>query len=172
VHRRDARNEAFERRGVELVVADMFDPDQVFDALDGVRRAYYLPFFHTHMIQSVVAFALAAKQAKLESIVHLGQWLSHRAHPAIMTRQTWLADHLFADLPGIAHTTLNPGMSMALCLLLCAWAAWLARPLPLIGPVAFVLFISRFQIVPEEPALIVKFGDVYADYRRSARRWL
>jgi uncharacterized protein YbjT (DUF2867 family) len=110
VHRHDARSEAFQRRGVEVVVADMFDPDQLFDALSGVHRAYYLPIFHTHMIQSAVAFALAAKQAKLESIVHMGQWLSHRAHPAIMTRQTWLADHLFADLPGIAHTTINPGM--------------------------------------------------------------
>ncbi len=110
VHRHDARSEAFEKRGVEVVVADMFDPDQVFDALAGVQRAYYLPFFHTHMIQSAVTFALAARQARLESIVHMGQWLSHRAHPAIMTRQTWLADHLFADLPGIAHTTLNPGM--------------------------------------------------------------
>ena len=39
VHRRDARSEAFERRGVDVVVADMFDPDQVFDALVGVRRA-------------------------------------------------------------------------------------------------------------------------------------
>ena len=110
VHRHDARSEAFERRGAEVVAADMFDPDQVLDALSGVRRAYYVPFFHSHMIQSAVAFALAAKQAKLESIVHMGQWLSHRAHPAIMTRQTWLADQLFAGLPGIAHTTLNPGM--------------------------------------------------------------
>ena len=110
VHHLDARSERLQKAGAEVVVADMFDPDQVFDALKGVQRAYYLPFFHTHMIQSAVAFAIAAKQAKLESIVHMGQWLSHRAHPAIMTRQTWLADHLFADLPGIAHTTLNPGM--------------------------------------------------------------
>ena len=110
VHRIDARSAALERAGAEIVVADMFDPDQLFDALKGVQRAYYLPFYHTHMIQSAVAFAVAARQARLESIVHMGQWLSHRAHPAIMTRQTWLADHIFADLPGIAHTTLNPGM--------------------------------------------------------------
>lgn len=110
VRQRDARSEAYERQGVEIVVADMFDPDQLLDALKGTHRAYYLPFFHTHMIQSAVAFAVAARQARLESIVHMGQWLSHRAHPAIMTRQTWLIDHLFADLPGIAHTTLNPGM--------------------------------------------------------------
>ena len=61
------------------------------------------------MIQSAVAFAVAARHAKLESIVHMSQWLSHRAHPAIVTRQIWLIDELFADLPGIAYTTLNPG---------------------------------------------------------------
>jgi uncharacterized protein YbjT (DUF2867 family) len=110
VHKLDARSEALMRQGVEVVPADMFDPEQLFDALKGVQRAYYLPFFHTHMIQSAVAFSVAARQAKLESIVHMGQWLSHSSHPAIMTRQTWLIDHLLAALPGIGHTTLNPGM--------------------------------------------------------------
>lgn len=110
VHRRDERSAAIEALGADIVVADMFDPDQLADALRGVQRAYYLPFFHTHVIQSAVAFALAARAARLEQIVHMGQWLSHRAHPAILTRQTWLIDQLFADLPGIAHTTLNPGM--------------------------------------------------------------
>lgn len=72
---------------------------------------------------------------------------------------------------GIYRITRNP-MYVALFLLLCAWAAWLARPWPLIGPVAFLLFIDRFQVVPEERALMAKFGTVYADYRRSVRRWL
>lgn len=72
---------------------------------------------------------------------------------------------------GVYRFTRNP-MYVALFLLLCAWAAWLARPLPWIGPAAFVLFISRFQIVPEERALIGKFGGAYADYCRSVRRWL
>jgi protein-S-isoprenylcysteine O-methyltransferase Ste14 len=72
---------------------------------------------------------------------------------------------------GIYRVTRNP-MYVALSLLLCAWAAWLARPLPLLGPIAFVLFIDRFQIVPEERAMMSKFRDAYADYRRSVRRWL
>ena len=110
VHRRDARSDALDRRGVETVVADMFDPDQLLGAMRGVRRAYFLPFFHSHIIQSAVAFGLAAREARLESIVQMGQWLSHRAHPSITTRQIWLTDRTFAQLPGIAHTILNPGM--------------------------------------------------------------
>ncbi len=110
VHRRDARSEALDRMGAKTVVADLFDPDQLLDAMRGAHRAYFLPVFHTHMIQSAVAFGVAATEARLESIVEMGQFLSHRAHPAIMTRQTWLTDRMFAQLPGIAHTILNPGM--------------------------------------------------------------
>lgn len=106
----DARSEALERRGAEVVVADIFDPDQLLEAMRGTRRAYYLPPIHPYAIHSAVAFAVAAREAKLESIVQMGQWLSHRSHPAIMTRHTWLMDQLFANLPGIAHTILNPGM--------------------------------------------------------------
>ena len=110
VRSKDERSARLERLGVEVVIADMFDPDQVFDAIRGTQRAYYLPFFHPYMIQAAATFAAVARQAKLEAIVQMGQWLSHRHHPAIMTRQTWLIDRLFAGLPGIAHTIVNPGM--------------------------------------------------------------
>ncbi|WP_199316932.1 NmrA family NAD(P)-binding protein [Chroococcidiopsis sp [FACHB-1243]] len=110
VHQHDARSERLNRFGVETIVADMFDPHQLLDAIRGTQRAYYLPVYHTYAIQSAVAFAIAAKEAKLEAIVQMGQWLSHRAHPAIMTRQTWLIDRLFAQIPGVAHTIVNPGL--------------------------------------------------------------
>jgi NAD(P)H dehydrogenase (quinone) len=110
VHQHDARSERLKRLGAEVIAVDLFDPDQILQAMQGTTRAYYCPPFHPYMIQSAVTFAVAAREAKLEAIVQLGQWLSHRAHPAIMTRQTWLVDHLFAQIPGIAHTIVNPGM--------------------------------------------------------------
>jgi NAD(P)H dehydrogenase (quinone) len=110
VHSYDSRSQYLERLGVETVIADMFDPDQLLDAMRGTQRAYYLPVFHPYTIQSAAAFAIAAKEAKLEAIVQMGQWLSHRSHPAIMTRQIWLIDHLFAQIPGVAHTIVNPGL--------------------------------------------------------------
>jgi protein-S-isoprenylcysteine O-methyltransferase Ste14 len=72
---------------------------------------------------------------------------------------------------GIYRVTRNP-MYVAMTLLLCAWAVWLARPLALLGPLAFVLFINRYQIVPEERAMQAKFGPAYAAYRQRTRRWL
>lgn len=110
VRRRDARSEALEAHGAEIAVADIFDPDQLIAAMRGAKRAYYVPPMHPYAIQSAAAFAAAAREAKLEAIVQMGQWLSHRNHPAIMTRQTWLMDQMFAELRGIAHTILNPGM--------------------------------------------------------------
>lgn len=110
VRQADARSAALAKRGAEVVIADMFDPDQLLDALRGVQRAYYLPLMDPYMIQAATAFALAAKEARLEAVVQMSQWLSHRAHPSPLTRQTWLVDRLFAMLPGISHTIVNPGM--------------------------------------------------------------
>jgi hypothetical protein len=62
------------------------------------------------LIQSATAFAGPARAAKLEHVVQMSQWTSHRAHPTAMTQQTWLVDKLFAQIPGVAHTIFNPGM--------------------------------------------------------------
>lgn len=88
----------------------MFDPDQLLAALRDVQRAYYLPMVDPYMLQSATAFAIAAREAKLEAVVQMSQWLLHRAHPAQMTRATWLVDQLFSMLPNTAHIILNPGM--------------------------------------------------------------
>jgi uncharacterized protein YbjT (DUF2867 family) len=107
---KDTRSARLEALGAEIVVADLYDPDQLARAARGTQRGFYLPPFRPHMLQSAVAFAVAAREARLDHIVALSQWTSHRSHPAHMTRQTWLVDQLFAMIPGVAHTVLNPGM--------------------------------------------------------------
>ena len=67
--------------------------------------------------------------------------------------------------------TRNP-MYLGLVCLLSAWAIWLAALLPWAAPVVFVLYITRFQIRPEERALTELFGPDYTDYTRRVRRWL
>jgi uncharacterized protein YbjT (DUF2867 family) len=110
VRTKDARSARLERLGAEVAVADLYDADALTEAARGTQRAFYLPPFRPHMLQSAVAFAVAAREAKLEHIVEMSQWTSHRSHPAHMTRQTWLVDQLFATIPGIGHTIFNPGM--------------------------------------------------------------
>jgi NAD(P)H dehydrogenase (quinone) len=109
VRGRDARSDLLQRRGAEVVVADIFDPGQLMDAMRGVQRAYYCPPYHPFVIQSASAFAAAARETSIEQIVGLSQWLAGPNHPALLSRQLWLIDRMFAALPGIAYTNVNPG---------------------------------------------------------------
>jgi protein-S-isoprenylcysteine O-methyltransferase Ste14 len=72
---------------------------------------------------------------------------------------------------GIYRYSRNP-MYVSVAALLASLAAGLAVPWTALGPVVFVLFITRFQIIPEERVLLAKFGQAYERYRSRVRRWL
>ncbi len=72
---------------------------------------------------------------------------------------------------GIYAHTRNP-MYLGLLFVLTAWAVRLANPMAVLVLPAFVLYINRFQIVPEEHALHARFGSDYQAYRARVRRWL
>jgi protein-S-isoprenylcysteine O-methyltransferase Ste14 len=72
---------------------------------------------------------------------------------------------------GIYKVTRNP-MYLGLLFLLTAWAAFLASPGALIGPLAFFFYIDRFQIAPEEIVLLGIFGNEYSVYQTRVHRWL
>jgi uncharacterized protein YbjT (DUF2867 family) len=135
VRRHDARSECLRQAGAEIVVADLFDPDQLLAAMKGAQRAYYCPPFHPFMIQSAAAFAVAVRQAGLDSIVAMSQWLAGPSHPSLSTRQHFLADQIFDMLPGIACTTVAPGFFASFPYLeLIDYAALLGiYPMPLDG---------------------------------------
>jgi uncharacterized protein YbjT (DUF2867 family) len=109
VRTRDARSDRLERMGAETVVADLYDSEHLLAAMRGTTRAYYCPPFQPYMIESANAFAAAAREARLELIVALSQWLASPAHPSLLTRQSWLAEQLFAMVPAAALTVVNPG---------------------------------------------------------------
>ncbi len=109
VHREDARSARLRALGAEVVVADMFDIQQVQAAVNGVDRLYFNPPYHPHALDSAVAFAVAARRSKVEAVVALGQWLASPEHPSLMTRHAWLTDRLFALLPDTAHVAVDPG---------------------------------------------------------------
>jgi len=72
---------------------------------------------------------------------------------------------------GVYRISRNP-IYVGFALILVGWAVYLASPLSLTGVVAFVLFIDRFQIVPEERAMAKLFGAEFSRYRAEVRRWL
>ena len=71
---------------------------------------------------------------------------------------------------GLYRRTRNP-MYLGLLIVLCAWALFLANWAALLGLPLFVLYLTRFQIIPEERALTAVFGDAFARYRSTVRRW-
>jgi hypothetical protein len=50
---------------------------------------------HTQF-KGAVAFAIVAKDANLEHIVGLTQWMPSPSHPSLMTRRSWLVDLLLS----------------------------------------------------------------------------
>jgi protein-S-isoprenylcysteine O-methyltransferase Ste14 len=72
---------------------------------------------------------------------------------------------------GIYRFTRNP-MYIGFALALMGWAVFLENPVTLTVVVAFVAYIDRFQIRPEERALEARFGEQFSSYVRKVRRWL
>lgn len=131
VHRDDDRSARLRALGAEVVVADIFDIQQVRAAMDGVDRLYYNPPYHPHVLDSAVAFAVAAHRSGVEAVVALGQWLASPEHPSLATRHAWLTDKLFELLPDSAHVAVDPGFFADNYLQLVPLAAQLGvLPLP------------------------------------------
>ena len=72
---------------------------------------------------------------------------------------------------GVFSFTRNP-MYLGLLLALTAWGVYLSNAVAFLFLPAFVAYINRFQIVPEERALASLFGQQFADYKSRVRRWL
>jgi protein-S-isoprenylcysteine O-methyltransferase Ste14 len=72
---------------------------------------------------------------------------------------------------GVYRITRNP-MYVGMAFILLAWAIFLASPWALFGPLVFAVYITRFQIKPEERALSTRFGAEFASYQARVRRWL
>ena len=72
---------------------------------------------------------------------------------------------------GIYGYSRNP-MYLGMLLVLVAWGAWLVNLASLALAAAFVAYLNRFQIGPEERAMARNFGAAYEDYLHQVRRWL
>ena len=72
---------------------------------------------------------------------------------------------------GIYQYSRNP-MYLGLVLILLGWALYLSHFLTFILIPIFMMYITRFQIQPEESVLTKKFGQAYQNYCAKVRRWL
>ncbi|HWA11516.1 MAG TPA: isoprenylcysteine carboxylmethyltransferase family protein [Burkholderiales bacterium] len=119
------------------------------------------PAFHFALVAIVAATGIAFDL--------LGLLAFRRARTTVNPLRPEKASSLVTG--GIYRVTRNP-MYVGMALVLLAWAAHLSALLPFAGIAAFVAYITRFQIRPEERALDALFGQSFADYAARVRRWL
>ena len=84
-----SRSARLRAQGAEIAVDDMSDVERVAGALKDIQRAYYCPPFDPYMIQGAAAFAVAAKESRLE----------HRPAPSepqfTHESRLWRSEHVF-----------------------------------------------------------------------------
>ena len=119
-----------------------------------------------HWLRSVVVTLLAAAGAAIDFLAVLA-FLQRKT--VINPFEPQKASTLVTS--GVFRLTRNP-MYVGLLLLLTAWALYLWSLWPALGPVFFFVYVSRFQIIPEERILKEVFGAPYQQYLQKVRRWL
>jgi protein-S-isoprenylcysteine O-methyltransferase Ste14 len=72
---------------------------------------------------------------------------------------------------GVFGRSRNP-IYVGMLLLLLAWALHIGNLLAFLFLPGFVLYMNRFQIIPEEKFLLSRFGDAFSAYQSRVRRWL
>ena len=72
---------------------------------------------------------------------------------------------------GVYQRSRNP-MYLGLLFVLIAWGLFLSNLFSVIFAAGFLLYMNRFQIQPEERALLAVHGQDYSDYMIKVRRWL
>jgi protein-S-isoprenylcysteine O-methyltransferase Ste14 len=72
---------------------------------------------------------------------------------------------------GVYRLTRNP-MYVSFTLILVAWMVYLSSLASIAGPLLYALYITRFQIQPEERILQGIFGEAFTNYKQRTRRWL
>lgn len=63
-------------------------------------------------------------------------------------------------------------MYLGLMIMMIAWGLYLTNVFSIAFVAVYVLYITRFQIKPEEAALESLFGEDYTAYKGRVRRWL
>ncbi|MFM9968587.1 MAG: methyltransferase family protein [Burkholderiales bacterium] len=116
--------------------------------------------------RATVAIAIAALGVSIDLFCAISFWRSKTTVNPLSPRKS-----AALVTSGLYRFSRNP-MYLGQALVLVGWAIFLNSAWGPIGPVAFALYLNRFQIVPEELVLGDIFGETYAKYLESTRRWI
>lgn len=105
----DHRAQLLRDAGADIFVGDLFSIKDMRRAMIGVQRAYHCSPTAPNGLHFGAVFAVAAREAALEHVVMLGQWLSDTDHPSMYTREVWLNEAIAKLLPSTTLTVINVG---------------------------------------------------------------
>lgn len=132
-----------------------------------------LIYYSTEIIPSVT-FTFQGFLGALFLIAGLGVMISailtfRRLQTTINPLQPNTASSLAST--GVFKLSRNP-MYLAMLLILIALALYTGAVASIFLLPGFIIYISVFQIVPEEQAMRELFSEAYADYCEQVRRWI
>jgi uncharacterized protein YbjT (DUF2867 family) len=107
VHTEDERSEALRAKGVEIVVGDLLEHDDVIRATQGVNGAYLCYPVRPGYIQATAYMADAAKRAGLEVVVEMSQISAREDSKSHAARDHWIAERVL-DWSGVPTVHLRP----------------------------------------------------------------
>jgi len=105
VRRRDERSARLEALGAEVVVGDLHDLKSMREAMQGVRRVYFVyPPQGELLVEATTIMAVAARDAGVEALVNMSQISAREDSLSPLARQHWLSEHIldWADI-GAVH---------------------------------------------------------------------
>ena len=109
LRREDARARRLRDAGASIFIGDQYSVQDMRAAMRGVQRAYHCAPMAANGLHFGAIFAVAAREARLEHVVILSQWLSDPQHGALATREVWLNEQLLSVLPDTTVTVNNVG---------------------------------------------------------------
>ena len=105
----DERAERLRQAGAEITVGSLEDFRDLARAMQNVDRAYFCPPLEPGTLRRATLFAAAVREARLEVVVQLSQWVADAIHPAAHAREKWLTNQMLSWLPDVATITVQPG---------------------------------------------------------------
>jgi NAD(P)H dehydrogenase (quinone) len=103
VHNKDARSEALQKLGAEIVVGDLLEIDTIAAAMQGADTAYLVWPVQPGLLQATVNFAQAAKESGVSTLINLSQRSASRHSKSNSCRDSFIAEQVlnWSGLPVI-----------------------------------------------------------------------
>ncbi|HTI92732.1 MAG TPA: NmrA family NAD(P)-binding protein [Puia sp.] len=108
VHSRDERSEKLADKGVEVIVGDLLNLNDISGAMQGIDTAYLCyPVLEPGVLQATAYFAQAAKENGLKGMVNMSQVSARREAKSNAAQDHWVGEQVL-NSTGIPVVHLRP----------------------------------------------------------------